>query len=52
MRIVVSDIGPYAPDYPGPHDSIPQKYPWKQYPPPTRKGPTFSEDELEKYNLR
>ena len=52
VRIVVSDFGPYAPDYPGPHDPIPQKYPWKQYPPPTRKGPTFSEDELEKYNLR
>jgi hypothetical protein len=33
VRIVVSNIGPYAPDYPGPHDPIPRKQPWYRYPP-------------------
>jgi hypothetical protein len=32
VRIVMSDIGPYAPDYPGPHDPIPRKQPWYMYP--------------------
>lgn len=33
VRVVVSNYGPRSPDYPGPHDSIPQKRPWTMYPP-------------------
>jgi hypothetical protein len=33
VRVVVSNEGPRSPDYPGPHDPIPQKHPWKDYPP-------------------
>jgi hypothetical protein len=33
VRVVVSNEGPQSPDYPGPHDPIPQKHPWKDYPP-------------------
>ena len=32
VRVVVSNYGPYAPNYPGPHDPIPQKEPWYRYP--------------------
>jgi hypothetical protein len=32
VRVVVSDIGPRAPNYPGPHDAIPLKRPWDMYP--------------------
>ena len=33
VRVVVSNVGPYAPNYPGPHDPIPRKQPWDMYPP-------------------
>src|SRR5690606_39331412 len=32
VRVVVSNPGPGNPAYPGPHDPIPQKHPWKDYP--------------------
>ena len=32
VRVVVSDYYPRSPDYPGPHDPIPQKQPWDDYP--------------------
>jgi hypothetical protein len=48
VRVVVSKYGPRNTNYPGPRDPIPQKYPWKTYPPPTRNGPVFSQDELTK----
>jgi hypothetical protein len=51
VRVVVSDYGPRNMNYPGPRDLIPQKYPWKDYPPPTRKGPVFSPDAFRKRNL-
>jgi hypothetical protein len=51
VRVVVSRYYPRSPDYPGPHDPIPQKYPWKVYPPATKKGPTFSPSDLQKYHL-
>jgi Protein of unknown function (DUF3304) len=51
VRVVVSQYGPRNTNYPGPRDPIPQKYPWKVYPPPTRKGPVFSPDDLRKHNL-
>ncbi|NBA95431.1 DUF3304 domain-containing protein [Pseudomonas sp. R5(2019)] len=52
VRVVSSDIGPgiYGPnaDYPGPHDLIPQKHPWKVYGPqsthcPPQDQPTVME---------
>jgi hypothetical protein len=33
VRVVVSNMGPRARNYPGPHDPIPQKEPWDRYPP-------------------
>lgn len=33
VRVVSADLGPRHPDYPGPRETIPQKYPWKMYPP-------------------
>lgn len=33
VRVVVSDLGPRAANYPGPHDPIPRKRPWDTYPP-------------------
>ncbi|MGV2290596.1 DUF3304 domain-containing protein [Trinickia sp. YCB016] len=53
VRVVVSNDGPYSPLYPGPHDPIPQKQPWKDYPKPgvSDDRPTFSREELKKYNL-
>ena len=33
VRVVVSNVGPYASNYPGPHDAIPRKKPWDMYPP-------------------
>ena len=33
VRVVVSNMGPRSPTYPGPHDPIPQKKPWDMYPP-------------------
>ena len=33
VRVVVSNMGPRSPTYPGPHDPIPQKEPWDMYPP-------------------
>lgn len=33
VRVVVSNAGPYAPTYPGPHDPIPRKKPQDMYPP-------------------
>ena len=33
VRVVVSNMGPRSPTYPGPHDPIPQKNPWDRYPP-------------------
>jgi hypothetical protein len=33
VRVVVSDIGPRAANYPGPHEPIPRKQPWDMYPP-------------------
>jgi hypothetical protein len=33
VRVVVSDIGPRASNYPGPHEPIPRKEPWDMYPP-------------------
>ena len=33
VRVVVSNMGPRSPIYPGPHDPIPQKEPWDMYPP-------------------
>lgn len=33
VRVVVSNVGPRSPTYPGPHDPIPQKEPWDMYPP-------------------
>jgi hypothetical protein len=33
VRVVVSDLGPRAANYPGPHDPIPRKRPWDMYPP-------------------
>ena len=33
VRVVVSNAGPRAPSYPGPHDPIPRKRPWDMYPP-------------------
>ena len=32
VRVVVSNPGPGNPAYLGPHDPIPQKHPWKDYP--------------------
>ncbi len=32
VRLVVSNMGPGGPDYPGPHDPIPRKQPWDDYP--------------------
>jgi hypothetical protein len=32
VRVVVSNYGPRNPNYPGPHDPIPQKQPWYMYP--------------------
>ena len=32
VRVVVSNYDPSSPDYPGPHDPIPQKQPWDDYP--------------------
>lgn len=32
VRVVVSNVGPSAPNYPGPHDPIPQKEPSDMYP--------------------
>jgi hypothetical protein len=34
VRVVSSIEGPRSPTYPGPHDVIPQKHPWKDYPAP------------------
>jgi hypothetical protein len=50
VRVVVSNDYPWNSNYPGPHDPIPNKHPWKDYPPPTRKGPVFSPDEVKKYH--
>jgi len=33
VRVVVSNMGPRSPIYPGPHDPIPDKNPWDMYPP-------------------
>ena len=33
VRAVSSNYAPEAKDYPGPHDVIPRKHPWKDYPP-------------------
>lgn len=33
VRVVVSELGPRAAGYPGPHDPIPSKEPWNMYPP-------------------
>lgn len=33
VRVVVSNMGPRSPNYPGPHDPIPRKRPWDMYPP-------------------
>lgn len=33
VRVVVSDLGPRAANYPGPHDPIPRKRPWDMFPP-------------------
>lgn len=33
VRVVVSNVGPRSPTYPGPHDPIPQKEPSDMYPP-------------------
>ena len=33
VRAVSSDEGPRSPTYPGPHDVISRKHPWKDYPP-------------------
>lgn len=38
VRVVSSIDGPRSPAYPGPHDPIPQKYPWKKYPGPSEVG--------------
>jgi hypothetical protein len=35
VRVVSSNYGPEAKDYPGPHDPIPQKHPWAVYPWPS-----------------
>ena len=32
VRVVVSNYYPWSPRYPGPHDPIPQKHPWDDYP--------------------
>ncbi|WP_321783653.1 DUF3304 domain-containing protein [Paraburkholderia sp. J94] len=32
VRVVVSELGPRAAGYPGPHDPIPSKEPWNMYP--------------------
>jgi hypothetical protein len=32
VRVVVSELGPRAANYPGPHDPIPTKAPWDMYP--------------------
>ena len=32
VRAVSSDEGPRSPTYPGPHDVIPRKQPWADYP--------------------
>ena len=32
VRVVVSDYLPWNSDYPGPHDPIPDKNPWDEYP--------------------
>jgi hypothetical protein len=33
VRVVVSNMGPRSPIYPGPRDPIPEKEPWDMYPP-------------------
>lgn len=33
VRVVVSNMGPRSPTYPGPRDPIPRKRPWDAYPP-------------------
>jgi hypothetical protein len=42
VRAIVSAEGPRSPTYIGPHDPIPQKYPWKVFGP--RDGPTHCVD--------
>ncbi|MFM0731054.1 DUF3304 domain-containing protein [Paraburkholderia sediminicola] len=32
VRVVVSNYYPWSPKYPGPHDPIPQKQPWNDFP--------------------
>jgi hypothetical protein len=51
--VVVTNYYPWSPKYPGPHDPIPQKHPWKDYPLPgvSDDSPTFSPEELKKYHL-
>jgi hypothetical protein len=44
VRVVVSDYYPRSPDYPGPHDPIPQKHPWDDYQPSwVKKRPNLGE---------
>jgi Protein of unknown function (DUF3304) len=39
VRITLANESPHSPTYPGTHDPIPQKEPWKVYPRPRRVNP-------------
>jgi hypothetical protein len=44
VRVVVTNYYPWSPKYPGPHDPIPQKHPWDDYPQPwVKKRPHLVE---------
>lgn len=48
VRAVSSIEGPRSPTYPGPHDAIPQKHPWKNYPPPKADETCYDHTEANK----